>query len=303
MATGTEIESTYNYMDRIWRLSMGDHADITCALYAGNHYKSLEQAQADKHAFILEHIAFRPGVRVLDVGCGWGGFLLTVRERGGLGVGLTLSTCQAEACRRAGLDVRLLDWNDARPAELGAFDAVVCVGALEHFCSEEAYLAGLQEKTYQRFFAFCHRALRAHGRLFLQTMLWGAVVPRPAEITLSAARDSDHYRLAVLRRFYPGSWLPASLEQLERTAAPCFSIVLHSNGREDYVRTMQEWGRRLRRFTWRKGLAVARLLPRLLVDRDLRYRVELVSGDYHQRCFERQIMDHERIVFKRSDAA
>ena len=303
MATRADIESTYNYMDRIWRLSMGDHADITCALYGGHYQKSLEQAQADKHAYILDQIQFRPGGRVLDVGCGWGGFLLTVRERGGVGVGLTLSTRQAEHCRRVGLDVRLMDWNEVEPAALGGFDAVVCVGALEHFCSEGAYQAGLQEQIYHRFFALCHHLLRAHARLFVQTMLWGAIVPDPTAITLSAPPDSDDYRLAVLRRFYPGSWLPTSLRQLERSAAPYFCLVLHSNGRQDYVRTMQEWGSRLRRFTWRKVLAVVRLAPWLLMDRDLRYRVELVRGHYHQRCFERQIMDHERIVFEHSDAA
>ena len=100
MATGRQIEATYDYLDEVWRLSLGDRADITCAFFDGDYGKTLERAQADKHRYILDGVRFRPGMRVLDVGCGWGGLLDTVRRRGGTGVGLTLSPRQCDTLVR-----------------------------------------------------------------------------------------------------------------------------------------------------------------------------------------------------------
>lgn len=188
MARKTAIAATYDYMDAYWRASLGPHADITCALFDGADTKSLEQAQADKHAYILSALGVAPGHRVLDIGCGWGGFLWALSRRGGQGVGLTLSAPQARACRRGGLDVRLLDWREADIECLGSFDGLACVGAFEHFCSEADHLAGIQEQRYREFFAWCHRLLRPGGRLYLQTMTWGLAVPDPARITLSAPK-------------------------------------------------------------------------------------------------------------------
>src|SRR5262245_12516856 len=110
MATRQEIESTYNYMDALFRLTYGTNGDISCALYHGDHSKTLQQAQYDKHAYILDAIRFKPGFSVLDIGCGWGPMLKAVTNKGGRAVGLTLSTKQAQACRRSGLNVKLQDW-------------------------------------------------------------------------------------------------------------------------------------------------------------------------------------------------
>src|SRR5262245_12706496 len=112
MATREQIEATYDYIDELWRLSMGENTDITGAMYGGDYTKSLEQAQHDKYEYILDGILFAAGKKVLDVGCGWGGFLKALNERGGQGVGLTLSYKQKQACEAAGAEVYLLDWKD-----------------------------------------------------------------------------------------------------------------------------------------------------------------------------------------------
>src|SRR6266704_2657599 len=88
MATREEIEATYNYMDEVFRVSLGEHGDVTCALYNGDFTKTLKQAQQDKHDYILDAIHFNSGSRVLDIGCGWGPMLKAVKERGGLAIGL-----------------------------------------------------------------------------------------------------------------------------------------------------------------------------------------------------------------------
>ena len=83
MATRQEIEETYNYMDEICRLSLGESADITCAMYNGDYSKTLEQAVKDKHEYILNGINFKAASRVLDIGCGWGPILKVLKDRGG----------------------------------------------------------------------------------------------------------------------------------------------------------------------------------------------------------------------------
>jgi cyclopropane fatty-acyl-phospholipid synthase-like methyltransferase len=121
MADRNEIDFTYSLTDRIIRLSLGELADFSGAKYDGDLSLSLEQAQRRKHDYVAEQIGIIPGCRVLDLGCGWGPLLAYIRERGGIGVGVTLSAAQLEACRRHGLDVHLgfsaaLAWRHPRDA-------------------------------------------------------------------------------------------------------------------------------------------------------------------------------------------
>lgn len=300
MADQTEVEATYNYMDEYWRLSVGEHADITCALYDGDYSLTLEEAQTAKHNYILEQIDFEPGFRVLDIGCGWGGFLCSVRDHGGTGVGLTLSRRQASACHRAGIEVEVRDWKEAGSTHNGQFDAVVSVGAFEHFCSEREYIQGEQERIYRDFFAYCHAAMAPHRRrMYLQTMTWGDSVPNPDDITLGAPRGSDYYLLGSVRKFYPGSWLPAGVEQIAHAASPYFRVVAVKNGRLDYIQTMSEWGKRLEGLSWRKLWAGLKTSRYFVVDRDFRYRLEALRGSYNTECFKRRIMDHVRLVLEK----
>ncbi|MHC4695494.1 MAG: SAM-dependent methyltransferase, partial [Planctomycetota bacterium] len=119
MASQKDITFTYDDIDRLWRLSLGEHADISGAYYDGDYGKSLEQAQRDKHEWILEGIGFQRGHRVLDIGCGWGPMLRAVGDRGGEAIGLSLSPKQVATCRRHGLDARLRDWKELQEGELG----------------------------------------------------------------------------------------------------------------------------------------------------------------------------------------
>ena len=80
MANQQDIENTYDYMDELFRFTIGEHGDVTCALYNGDFSKSLAQAQQDKHDYILDAIHFKAGARVLDIGCATG--YLAERLRG-----------------------------------------------------------------------------------------------------------------------------------------------------------------------------------------------------------------------------
>jgi cyclopropane-fatty-acyl-phospholipid synthase len=299
VATLEEISDTYDYMDDYFRLSLGETADITCAMYNGDFSMTLEEAQAQKHTFVLDALHCAPGSRVLDIGCGWGPMLHAIRERGAVGVGLTLSPRQAESCVRNGLDARLADWNDMGPDTLGTFDAITCVGAFEHFASANDYLQGTHDEVYARFFRLCHDLLRPGGRLYLQTMLWGPKAPRYEEISLQAPRGSNEYILAMLEKFYPGSFLPWE-DQIVRVAAPYFSVVSRNNGRLDYIETMDQWGKRMLIPSLAKARVALRTVGRAVHDRELRYKLRSLLGGFNRECFKREVMDHQRMVFERT---
>jgi cyclopropane-fatty-acyl-phospholipid synthase len=285
-------------MDKVFRVSFGEHGDITCALYNGDFSKSLEQAQKDKHDSILDAIHFKPGVRVLDIGCGWGPMLKVVKEKGGQVIGLTLSTKQAETCKRGGLEAYVKDWKEISAATFGTFDGIISVGAFEHFCSVEEYLAGKQDTVYDHFFCLCYDLLPKGGRLYLQTMMWGKQVPDYHSISLKAKKDSNEYLLALIEKFYPGSWLPLGEEQIVRVAKPYFELISDNNGRLDYIETMYQW-EKATQLSFSKILAFIKTLPYFLTDRDLRYKLEMMRGNHNIACFKREIIDHQRMVFER----
>src|SRR5918997_3816834 len=128
MAERADLEFTYSLIDRIFRLSLGELADFSGAKYDGDFSLSLEEAQQRKHEYVAKQIGIGPGRRVLDLGCGWGPLLAFVRSRGGSGVGVTLSSAQAAACRRHGLDVQVHDARQVTRTGFGTFDAVASLG-------------------------------------------------------------------------------------------------------------------------------------------------------------------------------
>ena len=145
---------------------------------------------------------------MLDLGCGWGPLLDFVRRRGGAGVGVTLSSAQAAACRRHGLDVHLHDARQVTRDSFGPFDAVASLGAFEHFCSPEEQRAGRQEEVYRGLFARIASLLPDNGRLYLQTMVFGPNMIPLDRIDIDAPRDSDAWYLALMGRQFPGSLPP-----------------------------------------------------------------------------------------------
>ena len=295
-------------MDEIFRVSFGEHADLTCAMYNGDFSKTLTQAQKDKHQYILDGICFKPGFRVLDIGCGFGPVLEAVKERGGHGIGLTLSRKQAEVCRRAGLEVYVQDWKEITVDTFGTFDGIVSVGAFEHFCSPEEYLAGKQDAIYDRFFRLCHDLLPENGRLYLQTMMFGKNAPQYQDISLEAEKGSNEYISAITREFFPGSWLPFGEEHILRVADPYFEQISHNNGRLDYLQTIGEWSK-VWNFTlsnfknpharFARLFVVAKLVPRFFTDKQFRLRTQFLRKGYDKECFRREIIDHQRMVFQK----
>jgi cyclopropane-fatty-acyl-phospholipid synthase len=298
MADRADMDFTYSLVDRIFRLSLGELADFSGAKYDGDFSLSLEAAQRRKHEYVADQIGIGPGRRVLDLGCGWGPLLAFIRSRGGTGVGVTLSSAQAAACRSHGLAVHLHDARQVTRETFGGFDAVASLGAFEHFCSPEEHRAGRQEEVYRGLFERIAGLLPAGGRLYLQTMVFGRNMIPLARVDIDAPRDSDAWHLALMERQFPGSFLPDGREQILRSAEPRFRLVSSSNGRTDYIETIRQWRALFASPSARKTLLKLRLLPRWLTSRD--FRLAFTSGvSANSVCFERELLDHYRLVFEK----
>jgi cyclopropane-fatty-acyl-phospholipid synthase len=303
VADRKDLDFTYSLTDRVFRLSMGEMADFSGAKYDGDFSLRLEQAQRRKHEYVAEQIGIAEGKRMLDLGCGWGALLDFVRRRGGVGVGVTLSSAQLAACRRHGLDVELCDAREVDVERFGSFDSVASLGAFEHFCSPGDYRAGRQEEVYRDLFVRVAGLLPDRGRFYLQTMVFGRNMPPPSEIDIDALRgmpprDTDAWYLALLGRQFPGSWLPFGKEQVLRCADPHFRLIEIGSGRLDYIETIEQWNACIGARSLRKTLLKLALLPRWLASSD--FRLAFTSGvSANKVCLERELLDHYRIVFEK----
>src|SRR5438105_11730305 len=299
MADRNDLEFTYSLIDRIFRLSLGELADFSGAKYDGDFSMTLEQAQRRKHDYVAEQIAIKPGRRVLDLGCGWGGLLDHVRRIGAAGLGVTLSSAQAAACRRHGLDVHLHDAREVTRDSFGPFDAVASLGAFEHFCSPDDYRAGRQEEIYRRLFAQVAGVLPDTGRFYLQTMVFGRNMIDVDKVDRHAPRESDAWYLAMMRAAFPGSFLPFGKEQVIRCADPYFRLVSAERGRLDYIETIRQWDMRTEAWNPKMALLKLRLLPRWLTSPDFRFAYTSGASS-NSACFERELLDHYRLVLEKA---
>lgn len=299
MAERQNLDFTYSLTDRVVRLSLGELADFSGAKYDGDFSLSLDEAQRRKHDYVAEQIGIAPGCRVLDLGCGWGGLLKYVRDRDAVGLGVTLSSAQAAACSRHGLNVHLHDARNVTSQTFGSFDAVASLGAFEHFCSPEDHTAGRQEEIYRGVFERIADVLPSGGRLYLQTMVFGPNMVPLDQVSTRAPRNSDAWILALLGCQFPGSWLPSGQDQIVRCAEPQFRLVSSASGRLDYIETINQWNMRIGAPGFKKTLLKLRLLPRWLTDSD--FRLAFTSGvSANKICFERELLDHHRLVFERT---
>ncbi len=154
------IAHHYDVSNRFYELVLGPSMTYTCAVFPRPD-ATLEEAQAEKYDLVCRKLDLRPGQRLLDVGCGWGGMVRhAAREYGVRALGVTLSAQQAswgkQAIDREGLgdlaEVRHLDYRDV--VEEG-FDAVSSIGLTEH----------IGVRNYPAYFAHLRDRLRPEGRL------------------------------------------------------------------------------------------------------------------------------------------
>jgi cyclopropane-fatty-acyl-phospholipid synthase len=134
------VRHHYDVSNEFFELFLGPTMVYSCAIWRDGEMKTLEEAQEEKLDTVARKLAIKEGERVLDVGCGWGGFPLWAATKYGADVvGITLSPPQAEKARQraeeAGVadrvDIRVMDYRDL-PSLGEKFDAIASIGMVEH---------------------------------------------------------------------------------------------------------------------------------------------------------------------------
>ncbi|WP_016744332.1 SAM-dependent methyltransferase [Rhizorhabdus wittichii] len=211
----------YDLSDRLYDLFLDADRQYSCAYFTdpGN---SLEQAQADKKAHIAAKLHLRPGQRVLDIGCGWGGMALYLNRAADVDVlGITLSEEQLKVAREraaaAGVSDRVrFELIDYRALE-GKFDRIVSVGMFEH--------VGVPQ--YETFFMKCRDLLADDGVMLLHTIG-----------RLGVPGKTDAF---TLKYIFPGGYNPA-LSEIVSASEPARMIVADVEPlRLHYGMTLDRW--------------------------------------------------------------
>jgi cyclopropane-fatty-acyl-phospholipid synthase len=229
------IRHHYDVGNEFWQVWLDPTMSYSCAMW-DRPDEDLEQAQRRKLDFHVAEARAARAARVLDVGCGWGAMLMHLVGCYGVehAVGLTLSSAQAEYLRPiapSSVEVLVRSWSDYHPRE--PFDAIISIGAFEHF-ARQGLSPDEQIEAYRRFFRACREWLKPGGRLSLQTIAYGDI-PRDRHLR-------DRF---IVDQIFPESELPR-LADIARAAEMELEIERVRNDRGDYVKTLRAWFDRLR---------------------------------------------------------
>ncbi|MEI7445280.1 MAG: cyclopropane-fatty-acyl-phospholipid synthase family protein [Burkholderiales bacterium] len=219
------IHAHYDLGNPFYEVWLDPSMTYSSALFGGDPARSLQDAQDAKYRRILDELALRPGARILEIGCGWGGFA-EMAARDGLHVtGLTLSTEQhAWATKRladAALGDRarflLQDYRDER----GRYDAIVSIEMFE----------AVGEQYWPSYFQTLRRCLQPGGRAVIQT------------ITIDESLF-DRYRKStdfIQQYIFPGGMLPSPTAFEQGAARTGLAVDERFRFGLDYARTLKLW--------------------------------------------------------------
>ena len=217
------IHHHYDVSNTFYEWVLGPSMTYTCACYPTLD-ASLDEAQENKYRLVFEKLRLKPGDRLLDVGCGWGGMVRYAARRGVQATGVTLSREQTSWAQKAigeeGLsdlaEVRFGDYRDIR--ETG-FDAVSSIGLLEH----------IGVRNYPSYFRFLQSRLR-HGGLLLNHC-----ITRPDNTSTPSTRGF------IDRYVFPDGELTGSGRIITEAQNVGLEVLHEENLRPHYAMTLRDW--------------------------------------------------------------
>jgi cyclopropane-fatty-acyl-phospholipid synthase len=219
----------YDVSNDFYRLWLDREMAYSCA-YFSHPGEELDAAQVNKFRHICRKLGLKPGMRLLDIGCGWGGLLrYAARHHGVTGEGITLSKNQLalaqERIREAGLQdkltVRLQDYREIK--QEGSYDAIVSVGMVEH----------VGRKMLPEYFRQACRLLRPGG-LFLNHGIGLGPHPLP--------ENSGSF---IQQYVFPDTDLISIGDMLNLAEGARLEVRDVESLREHYALTLRHWVRRL----------------------------------------------------------
>src|SRR6185436_9782337 len=214
-------EHTYNLTRRLYELFLDEDRQYTMAYYR-DPANSLEQAQLDKKAHIASKLYLKPGMKVLDIGCGWGGLAMYLHRHYDVDVlGVALAPDQIEFCNEraaeAGVSDRVrFELKDYRDVE-GQFDRITSVGLIEH----------LGTPHYPGFYAHMNRLLKDDGVMFSHCC------GRQGEPGIT-----DKW---TRKYIFPGGYIPALSELVVEAERNGLVVSDVEALRYHYAYTLEEW--------------------------------------------------------------
>lgn len=237
MATGADIEAHYDEEFELFRTFLDNrHMAYSCGVWDDAH--SLEDAQSAKLRRIADYARVHQGSSILDVGCGWGGMMeFCVTKLGAAhAIGITLSPKQYRHIQQTAppnIVPVLESWETYLPSQ--PVDAIVSIGAFEHFASLPDRKLGRAIEKYRSFFEFCQSASSPHARVGLQT-----IVTSRAPDSRQSVRDVSY----LARNVFPGSVLPM-VDDIRLAAQGLYEVNELKLIGLDYSRTLEQWDARL----------------------------------------------------------
>ncbi|MEO9634800.1 MAG: cyclopropane-fatty-acyl-phospholipid synthase family protein [Parasphingorhabdus sp.] len=228
----SNVAHHYDVGNGLYDLFLDEDLQYSCAYWDFDRHgpdMTLEHAQFDKKAHIAAKIQLKPGQRVLDIGCGWGGMSLYLHQKFDVDVlGITLSEEQLktaqERAEKAGVadKVRfeLIDYRELAARESGTFDRIVSVGMFEHVGTPQ----------FRTFFRSCANLMTDTGVMLLHTI---------GRMGGPGATD------AFTRKYiFPGGYIPALSETLAASEPYRLIATDIENLRLHYAFTLREWYKR-----------------------------------------------------------
>jgi cyclopropane-fatty-acyl-phospholipid synthase len=208
-------EKHYDLGNDLFQYMLDSRMNYSCGYW--KDAKSLDEAQENKLDLICKKIYLKPGMRILDIGCGWGAFGKYAAEKNDVEVtGITVSKEQAalgrELCKGLPVEIKLQDYREVNEQ----FDRIVSVGMFEH----------VGYKNYPEFFRIAEKNLREDGLFLLHTI--GEV---------RSVKDSDAW---THKYIFPNAMLP-SISQIGKAIEGLFVMEDWHNIGADYDKTLMAW--------------------------------------------------------------
>lgn len=271
-----DVQAHYDLSDNFFRLFLDPTQTYSCAYFERDDM-TLEEAQYAKIDLSLGKLGLQPGMKLLDIGCGWGATLKRAIERYDVDViGLTLSRNQQSHVQQL---FDSLDTERAREVQLegweqfsGSVDRIVSIGAFEHFGASR----------YDDFFKMAYAALPSGGSMLLHTI----VKPSDdefAERGLPLTMTKLKFFKFIMDEIFPGGMLPFVSVVEEYAGRAGFEVQRVQSLRLHYARTLTIWADTLQS---RRDEAIA-IQSEEVYDRYMRYLTgcaELFREGYTDVC-------------------
>lgn len=219
------IAHHYDVSNTFYRWVLGPSMAYTCAVFPTAD-STLEQAQEEKFDLVCRKLDLKPGMRLLDVGCGWGGMVLHAAQNYGVeAIGVTLSEQQAiwgqKAVEDAGLAKRAaVRFQDYRDVPEGNFDAISSIGLTEH----------IGEKQYPAYFSFLRSKAKPGARLLNHS------------ITRFNDKQKVYYNNSFVNRYiFPDGELTGPAKVMMAMTGENWEVFHEENLRHHYAKTLNAW--------------------------------------------------------------